>query len=462
MNSRWPYNAKDCIATSYVDSEIKPHLNENTRRAYEAEMGLQGVCLVVQLRGLRIDDAARKELLREFDREIKEQGKVVEQLAGRSLTGPKGSISATKMRTWLYGELGFRPQKVKGKVSTDGSVLNRFAKRTVALASDDLTRAEKKANKDVAAEVCQAALKLRDISTQRGHVAAPTEHGRHRFTLNVGGTESFRLSSHKSHSGKGINGQNVDKRHRRIYIADPGYTLGQGDQERAESFVVAFASGDDRYIKAHLDGNTHVTVARLIWPGLDWTGDPEKDKSVAKQLVPGTHHTFYDIAKRTQHGLNYMLTPHGLSRNAGVPLVEAERIYETYFDAFPGIALWHSDVIADVKSRGRLVYPGGYERQFFGARNDKGTWREAISSIPQSVIAWNNHIVFSRMFYQLDGPDLMVLNHTHDGVLFQVPTPKLDEMKPKVAALTEVQWPMKGGIMVVPWEFNYGNNWGEV
>ena len=284
--------------------------------------------------------------------------------------------------------------------------------------------------------------------------------------LNVGGTESFRLSAHKAHTGAGINGQNIDKRLRVIYIPDPGYIMGQMDQDRAESLCVAYAANDQRYIDAHLEGNTHVTVCQLLWPEVKWSKDLAENEAICKEpfeAVKRRDATRYDVAKHIQHGLNYLMTPPGLARYVSISEVESEQVYWRYFNAFPGIRRWHESVITEIKETGKMTYPGDYERVFFGRRYDRQTWKEAISSIPQSIIAWNNHIVFKRLYYEADSQAFQVLNHIHDAVLFQF----LAEMCPDRLAhdlqrMSKVTWSMAGGDMVVPWSIKYGNSWKEV
>jgi DNA polymerase-1 len=453
---RWIYNARDCLATAQVYEAVRQHMNERMERVYRANMALQGVALGVQLRGIRIDDKARRALIKEFKGEIKRLDEDIERVAGE----PLNPRSPAQMKAYLYGKLKLMPQFKDGKVTTEEKALVRIGKRVVPIKDDACTGKDRTERKDTAARIADLALASRAVGKQKGFATAPTEKGRHRGTLSVGGTEAFRFSSHKSHTGKGINLQNVDKRLRLIYVADPGYTLGQADQERAESMVVAFASGDEGYIKAHLESNTHVVVARLLWPDAGWRGEPEYDKSLAKEPNFLRTKSRYDLAKTVQHGLNFLRTPHGISNGTGLPLRESERVYDAYFDAFPGIPVWHEEIIAEVRETGRLIYPGGYERQFFGRRNDRATWREAISSVPQSIIAWTNHIVFHRVYYNMDSEDFQVLNHIHDAILFQSTDPARDEAL--LLPLLVVEWEIRGRIMVVPWEINWGKNWSKL
>jgi len=459
--NRWEYNARDCLATYAVWERITPHLDDMTRRIYEAEMGLQGVALGIQMRGIRIDLPERNRVVKGLLAECDVWGKEIETVAGTSLIGPKGSISAQRMANFLYETCHLTPQLHEGKITTRAEVLERIIKGAVPSKATVLS--ERKFDLQRAKTGAELALRIRDQRKQCSLLKTGLEDGRMRCTFVVGGTESFRFSSHKACTGRGTNLQNIDKRLRSVFIPDPGFTMVQMDQERAESMVVAYCSGDGGYIQAHLYGNTHVTVARIAWPDLGWSNDPKEDRALAEGKLG--RHTMYFLAKKIQHGLNYLLTPHGMARNLGLKVVECERIYDQYFTAFPGILEWHKTVIKELKETGKVIYPGGYSREFFGRLSDTGTHREAISSIPQSIIAWTNHIVWTRMYKELEGEDLQVLGHGHDSVLFQMGPMTANGnrlMGDAIKRIQHVPWTINGREMVIKWDIKVGRNWQEV
>ncbi|KKK73544.1 hypothetical protein LCGC14_2892770, partial [marine sediment metagenome] len=373
----------------------------------------------------------------------------MEEIAGHSLVGPKGSVSAQRLADYLYKTCLLKPQYHDGKITTNVEALQRIVKGNVPSTAD--TREQRKSCVEYAQAVVERVLRIRDQSKQCSLLATGLENNRMRCTYVVGGTESFRFSSSGTHTGRGTNLQNIDKRLRHVFIPDPGFTMVQMDQERAESMVVAYVSRDGAYIEAHLKGNTHVTVARLLWPDEEWNGQDVHDRALAAHSLAANkigRHTMYYLAKRCQHGLNYLLTPHGMARELGLTVKESERVYTAYFEAFPGIKEWHAKVIEELKRTGKILYPGGYSREFFGRLGDRATHREAISSVPQSIVAWTNHIVWARMYKQLDGPDLQVLGHGHDSVLFQVRESKfgrpLRADLGDVKELTHVPWTIHG------------------
>lgn len=463
MNERLLYNSRDNYSTRRVFDVIYPQLDEDTRRVYEAFMGLQGVCFAVQLRGICVDLDVRRELLQDFEAQMEAKRAEVRALAGDVFGGEDG-VSTKKLGIWFYETLGLKEQLgfKTGSRTTDEDALNRLAKRSVPVAAD-VPNPEKTKRKDAAATVSKLILEIRDLSKQASALAdILLERGRMRTTLRVAGTESFRLAAGKTWQDRGHNQQNVDKRLKRCFVPDPGFVFIGQDQERAESMTVAYCSGDEAYIKAH-EGNTHVIVARALWPDMAWTGDEDKDKMLTKgiRLPDLGNATLYDTSKRVQHGLNYLLTPHGLAHHAGMTVARAEDVYDKYFGMFPGILRWHQEVIDELQNTGVVTCPGGIKRIFFGRRWDKGTHREAISFIPQAVIGWSNHLAMFRLYHQLESDEFNVLAHVHDHVLMQVRKEKVDLYLPQVVKLSEIVWPIRGRTMAIRWERQTGTNWAE-
>src|SRR5712692_4734351 len=140
---RWEYNSCDCLATSLIFVACYPLLGEQEKRIYEAEMGLQGAFLGVQMRGILVDKEARREVLKGISSEIAEidaeLGKLLARPVARGTVAKFESYfnpqSPDQIKALLYDELGLAPQydrKTK-KVTTGESALGRIARRTVAI-----------------------------------------------------------------------------------------------------------------------------------------------------------------------------------------------------------------------------------------------------------------------------------------------------------------------------------------
>lgn len=198
-------------------------------------------------------------------------------------------------------------------------------------------------------------------------------------------------------------------------------------------------------------------------------GTGQADQWFARREGSGIRHlTLRDLYKRIQHLLNYLGSFRAVARVLNITERDAEIQRDRYFAAFPGIPRWHQEVIRQIKSEGVVEYPGGYKRIILGRRNDPATHREVIASFGQSIIGWINHSAFAAIWHELDGsflsgtdgPDLQVLMHVHDAVLFQSRTDYLARRAHSLAS--SIIWPMPAGPMQVPWDFAAGRNWKAV
>lgn len=489
--NRWEYNALDCAATLQAHNVLAGYREREPaiELAYQSEMALLPAAMAISWRGILVDrEAARAKLLL-LDRGIR----IKETLLGREAGHAVNPRSPDQVKGLLYDELEMKPQLNKDhKISTDMQVLERFAKRAVPVNNRSLPRAEVSRRKDVAACAASLIIGTREWSKLRGVVKSKQDDGRMRSTITVGAAETFRFSSTKNPFGRGTNLQNQTPALKSMYIPDPGFDMWQWDQKQAESRIVAFMSGDPGYIKAHQSLDTHTYVARLVWPEFDWApeGAPcsncggegchacgntgMEDSRQARIKGFYRHFSRRDLSKRVQHGSNYGGTEHMLARILHIPLSEAREIQGRYFNAFPGVVEFKRTYAQLVRREGRIVYPGGYVRQFHGRPWDLKTQRDAIASVAQSMCAWTTHIVMKRLWERFDGtflagddgPDFQLLMHTHDGLLAQVRHGLMPGYEAAIAkaGMMDVIWTTPAGVeFIIPWDLEGpGANWKEV
>jgi len=284
-------------------------------------------------------------------------------------------------------------------------------------------------------------------------------------------------SSSSDPFGEGTNQQSQDRRIRHIYMADPGMEMLNADGEQAESRCIAYLAQDQNYIDAHEKGNVHLAAGRNFWPNdLDWNGDDEHDIKLMKytpagwipqpDVAPGTKPAFnyYDMSKRGQHGLNYVLSPNGLAIWLGVTRHAATMLYEKYFTQYPGILDYHRSIRMQLKETAQITTPLGRPRQFFERPWEESTVRKAVAHVPQSLTSDIIKIGMIRVWNELD-PDsvgssgkFQLLMDGHDAILGQM---KLgdDETAARVKELMRVEVPIHGKIMVIPISIERGPNW---
>jgi len=468
--SRWQYNARDCAATIGAFNVLTPLMDDHQRALYRAEIALEGVCMAVQARGVKVDTKIRRKVLAALQNQFDAKVKELEEVSGVAVN----PNSSDQVRELFYGKLGLKETKNKdGRISVDREVMERVAKERIELAVPQ-PRGKKAEHLHHCANLAKLVLAARGLSKDRGMVKSPLDDGRIRTSLNVGATESFRFSASKTCFGRGANLQQVKHDIREMMVADDGMTMVYADQDRAESTAVAYLSGDPAYIAAHQAHDTHVEVAKLIWPSEPWSGDDEGDGKLAREPNFIRFFSRRDMSKRTQHALNYyppgplskfkLKGPgphHTLSRELQIEKKQAYTITCQYFEAFPGIQDWQQEAIDSVISKRRVYYPGGFYRDLFGRSRDGSTQREAISSIPQFVVAWTNHLVMTRLWELFDEPGVFeMLLHTHDAVLFQCDA--WESWRGPVEEHTIVEWPGKDGTtFTIPWSYGTGANWKE-
>src|SRR3990167_134029 len=323
----WARCGLDSTVTHEVWGNLLPKLDETTAAVYAEERSWQAMAMTMQLRGIAVDELARKELIVELKREAKGMQKEVATqsaaLSGAAIEFPKKSLAPSwqALQKCFYERMAIPPlRNKKGKVSTDAEVLMRLGKQKPAVKP-----------------ICDLVLLLRDQQKQIETMeTGVSPDGRMRSQWSVGQTETGRWSATGDCYGAGLNLQNQQRRLRHIYIPDPGFEMVNIDLAQAESRVIAHLAEDEAYIAAHARGNVHVEAGRIFWPALQWTGDNKRDKVLMKAtpaawakrmaVKPGKEAAFsyYDASKRRQHGLNYGRTPYGIARDEGIPVAQAK------------------------------------------------------------------------------------------------------------------------------------------
>lgn len=453
------YNALDCCLTAGVYDALRKKLDpRNTGIVYDFERALQAPAMAMQIRGVRIDHKARNHAIKVLGHGMERTKRVLRATVGDPKFNP---ASPAQLKKALYDDLGAQKQYSKDearKLTTNIDAMERIIKKS--------KRGEP------ANTVARGVLQYRNYQKQRSTLKSRLSHdGRMRCSFNVGATETGRWSSSANCFREGTNFQNITKRRRNIFIADEGYLLGNRDLSQAESMCVAFLSGDKNYIEAHLDPevDTHVAVAKLIWPDAEWTGDPAEDLKLAK--APGFYRHFSrrDLSKRIQHGVNYVGSKFTVSRVLHIPQADAQELIDRYFEAFPGIHQWHETIRADLKRYGMLYTPLARKRQFFGRLWDDATVREAVAHVPQSMVGDICNTGLWRIWDELDDGDpsapgtgnLEILMQGHDAVLFQFKKDRLD-LAQATADCMAVEVEIKGKRMVIPTDLEIGTNWRDV
>jgi DNA polymerase-1 len=128
--------------------------------------------------------------------------------------------------------------------------------------------------------------------------------------------------------------------HRRAFIARPGYSLISGDFSGQEMAIMAAAAGEDLWINALLRGDDiHALTASLLY-GQQWTDAAEEGCCFPKKCGCRGHAELREPTKI----LNFMLAYGGghtkLSKDTGMPLLEARVLVNKYRKVVPNVTAW--------------------------------------------------------------------------------------------------------------------------
>lgn len=456
------YNGLDCCLTYEIYEVLADTLqtrNEPWQRlVYDFERGMQAPALEMMERGWLIDASERAQGIFLIDGQKKKLEALLNRY-GEAIWG-KGinANSPAQLKKLFYEVMGlpeqYKVEKGQRKVSTGREALESLQVYFYAMPLINCILAIREDGKLLS--VLQTEI---------------SRDGRMRTSYNVAGTETGRWSSSSSADGSGTNLQNITPRLRRMFVADPGYKLCYLDLEQAESRVVGLLVwkylGESAYLDACEGGDLHTSVAKLVWPSRNWTGDLKQDKSLAEEIFY-RHFSYRDMAKRGGHGTNYFGTPRTM---AGHLKVESKIMQEFQINycgtherpggAFPGIRKWHYYVREELQSNRSITTLLGRKRTFFGRPNDDSTLREAIAFEPQSVVGDLLNTALWRVWKH--EPRVQLLGQIHDAIVFQYPDdPKTEvEIIDRCLELTRIPITARGRTMTIPSECKIGWNWAE-
>src|SRR6266478_77702 len=255
------YNAIDVLATRQVLDVLLPQLDECTSETYAFSKALQGPVLEMGLRGILVDQARRQDVIDEYYDVIDRLEGQLEQIVLDGVGMPSFSWrSNADLQKLFYRHLGIPVIRKQGRPTCDHKALEKMQLFLVAR------------------PIVNHLLTMREIQKKIDFLKTGVDpDGRIRTSYNISGTNTGRFSSSYSEFGTGGNLQNVEESLRSVFIADWGWKFAKFDAKAGESYCVGAIEGnlfnDWRYLDAVESGDVHTAVARICWPGLDWTGD---------------------------------------------------------------------------------------------------------------------------------------------------------------------------------------------
>ncbi|MBZ5653193.1 MAG: hypothetical protein LAO18_22235 [Acidobacteriia bacterium] len=441
------YNGLDACVTYEVLDALLPQLDNYTAGTYEFSRALQGPALEMRLRGVRIDNRRRQEVIEEYYESLSALEAQLEYIVSEGCgLWNFNWRSNSDLKELFYVRLGIPPIRKQGRITVDRSALEKMEAYTVAK------------------PIVRHLEAMRDIGKKIQVLKTAIDSDcRIRTSYNIGGTSTGRFSSSFSEFGTGTNLQNIEESLRSVFISDPGMKMAYLDAQQGESRVVGAIEWnlfrDGRYLDACEGGDLHTAVAKLCWPELDWPGDLAGDREVAERI----YYRHYDrrfMCKKIGHGSNYGGKPRTLAAQAKVDIDVISDFQPKYFLAFPAHLRWHADVQQRLNRTGHLVSLTGRKRWFLGRRSDDSTLREAIAYDPQGSLADILNGGMLNVWRSTVGCQLLM--QIHDAILIQYPEEQEDKIIPKVLKQLEQPLALKHDReLVIPYDAKVGWNWGK-
>jgi uracil-DNA glycosylase family 4 len=360
--------------------------------------------------------------------------------------------SPKQLEVLMYDEWGIkhdlqRPKvERQGKRSTDKMVREKILRREFATPLS---------NTDAIHDFIQTLDTFKELDKQRGTyleglILKRGADGRIYTEFKIHGTESGRISSNKP------NLQNITRPKdglpniRRTFIPDPGCIFISADLSQAELRTIAFLSGDEALQTIYLGSNRslHKEVAAEFY-GEDYSYEQ------------------YVRAKNINFGVAYWQSAFSFAQLYHMPVQEAQRYIDFWWDRFPRVWEWTKEMEKKVLEGGEIQSPFGHKRRFYVIPADESgrlhVVKEGINFLPQNIAANITLWALINLCDQLDWRVAQPRITIHDSILVNCREDYRDEVAELMKGLME-----RAPQEALGWDFPFtadlsvGYNWGEL
>ena len=447
----WLYNAKDAAITMQVYDIQKRELEH--RKLLSFYQGLPArlyePVYTMCARGWNFDKDACGMMNHLLTTEIQTLDKIIQALL------PTGSehlnINSPAQVKQLIKDLGLPVPTMDGDETTDKTALLKLI--------------NKYPEHKIFAHILRWK-KLTKLLSTYVNVALDSD-GRLRFSVNIAGTVSGRMSSAKTSWQTGFNSQNIPSRNkkdalnfRQFIIPDRGKTLGQVDLKTADARVTAWLAREERMIRIfEKNEDLHIITANRIF-GKDIRTLPAAEYEIARYIGKKSNHSF-NYRMKEQRFIDSLITEGDMF----ITMKEA-RLYRTaYFMEWPAIDIWQQSIFAEVRRSRYLTNPFGRVR-YFHDRLDDRLWNQACAYIPSSTVADSINMTFIKLFEmkeQREELGLEIIQQGHDSLVFQFNSGGEAAVGTLLEqALSTTTFKIHDIVRVLPWDISFGNNWRDL
>jgi len=298
----------------------------------------------------------------------------------------------------------------------------------------------------------------------------------------------------KSTEGEG-HMQNIPKRDRTMYRAEPGYIFLQPDMSQFQARIQAWLARDDKMMDAWKTGkDIHEITAATIYENhpllAKYDNWEKKCKATHTEevMVDGAMKPMREMGKRRRHGTNCGMGPGKFALMTGISKPEAIRIANADRDAWPKEHEFQLQVLEDTRRHKCLVNAFKMKNYFYAFEKRGGQWvpTEAESALSFHMASLEacmvikmlpdiNYLAEDLKGRVIDSAEL--LTSTHDSYLIQLVNDRDTVLKfmKSVRVILEQEWPQmdvwegmalsgegkSGNLFWCPVDFKLGFNWGD-
>lgn len=453
------YNAYDLAVTFDLflmyEARFRQRGNEELRRVHDFLVRASNQLMFVELNGIALDRQYLDQLTHEYLDRIAD---IVQELR-QILESQNVEVVNGKDQVIEFNPAS--PIQVKQVLRKLGVKVPDTNEKTINKVIDALHIRAAKEDKEETEyplyEFCRTLLKHRREAKLYGTYVKGARkrlyRGRLYPTFLLHGTTSGRLSC------RNPNLQNVPRESsiRRLYVPSrPGNVFVQVDYSQAELRVLSFLAGDKYFRDIFNSGDRDLfdELTPILYPEL-----PSKDQVPAAQWKETRIRV-----KAYVYGLAYGRTEFSIADEYGIPVREARRGMNAFFDVIPEIVAFREKTKQEVLSGRPLVTPFGRHRRYtlITDENKMDIIREALSFKPQSISSDLCLDAFAEIRPKLKGLG-WVRNIIHDAMLAECAEDKVDVvtqlMQEEMLASAKR---LVGDYVAFATEATVGKSWGDV
>ena len=435
------YACEDADTTLRLYRVLQPKLVEHQleKLMTSIEVPLIEVLVDMEMNGIRIDTDLLNKLSMDVGILLENAAEDIHIMAGESFNiNSPAQLSKILFEKLHYPVKGIK--KTKSGYSTAESELKKLA-----------------AQGGLFQDLPFRILEYRSLSKLKGTYldTLPTmvnsQTGRVHTSFNQTVAETGRLSSSNPNLQNIPIRSEIGKRVREAFIPSDGNLMLSADYSQMELRILAHIARDQAMSEAFKNGqDIHAATAAKLF-------NVKLDKVTSEQRRR---------AKTVNFGIDYGMTPFGLSERLGISVREAKKYIDSYLEEFSGVKKYIQMIQDEVQKNGYVSTLSGRRRYIPMARDERkqireAGFRQAINMPIQGTAADIIKIAMISVYREFRSAGLkskMILQ-IHDELLFDVVPEEKALVEDMVRNCMESAWSLDVPLIA---DLNFGSNWAEI